>query len=229
MEKSMMVPVLPKENYFSTKDESSTTPHALNSIHQKLFLLKKSLQNHMHIELTLKDEIEHIGLEIKKLQTIITLIDDLRIQTHSNLSLLLKNKTSNITTYGTLTHLLQNLTQTIQRCIPKISLKTSYICESLADKSKQIKVNTKKLYSIKIMASTMQKQTHMLIMNSLGTNDSNDYAQISHTIEEILNIISYCKEVSHSNACSIEKIECVAEKLNTMTKTLNAHVLNFQD
>ena len=223
--------ILAEENNFLTKGESLTTHYAFNTIHQKLFLLTKSLQSHMQIELTFKDEIEQMGLEIKNLQTIVHLIDDSTKQTHAKLSLLLKNKTPNTSTSNseTIVHLLQNLTQTIQTCIPKISLKACHICQSLALKSKRIKANTKKLRTIKIMVSRMQRQTHMLIMNSLRTSDSNDYAQISHAIETILHTIECCKELSHANACSIVKIECIAKQLNTMTKTLKAHVLNFQD
>ena len=79
------------------------------------------------------------------------------------------------------------------------------------------------------MVSRMQKQTHIRIINPLSKTDSKAYAQISHAIETILHTIECCKELSHANACSIVKIECIAKQLNTMTKTLKEHVLNFQD
>ena len=106
--------ILAEENNFLTKGESLTTHYAFNIIHQKLFLLTKSLQSHMQIELTFKDEIEQMGLEIKNLQTIVHLIDDSTKQTHATLSLLLKNKTPHISSSKseTIVHLLQNLTQT---------------------------------------------------------------------------------------------------------------------
>ena len=219
-----------------TKDELSSSEHELEKTNQIIVSLSKNINVRSDAESELAHKLESLSSEAGEVKIVLEVIGDIADQTNLlalNAAIEAARAGEHGRGFAVVADEVRKLAERTQKSLIEINATINVIVQSIIEASDSIAKNAKEIEKLSGDATEAQKE----IISSVDTmkvvvHDVDDmvdgYAQNGQSVQVMIDKVDAVKDLSISNARSVEEIASASDHLSSMTAKLNNLLASYK-
>ena len=217
------------ENAEQTKHKLGDAEHALEKTNGIIVTLNEDITTRSQAEADLAEQLKSLSDDASQVKDVLEVIGDIADQTNLlalNAAIEAARAGEHGRGFAVVADEVRKLAERTQKSLTEINSTISLIVQSITDASDSISMNAKEIEKLSDNANKAQTEisTSVTIM-STSVHDVNDivggYIENTKSVQAMIDKVEVVKELSTSNARSVEEIASASNHLSQMTENLN--------